>query len=897
MTLRPTSLCRTDRILHPIALVLILSLAHVLFSHDVCGQPSADEFAPLTADVTVLDESSSPMPQMEVRAVSHEYGFRIAATTDSNGQAILKVTPGTWSFYATPVFDRLWNHPGKAYLLVSLAERFDTSSRSIVLTPTASVTVSLVSSIFDFGARENYVGFVVEPYGKFLEARHSGVTLGTTLILHTNPGLTARGYVQSPRSSDEMLYFLQEAKPLASPFQIKITSRNSCTLEFNATSPAGGRTDYHIQLHAHDLTWAWSPFIADFPAGISRLRVSSNQFYMIRAVDAFDARSVRHRIVLNPLTVRPEAGRNAVLNMGGRLRVAGVRTTPRAATGFTPATQIMLHVQDAYDNSVAEVEKMGTGKLTPTVVVRHGSVTSSPFEVYGFFTSKLLEQFERAENPSYEIGWNFGPWGSGSVTGELYGQDERHQTIDETDSLLSQAPRLDTSYRLGQVADYQQFAEAMQRLLGVPVDYKMGVVSNIAHAGFEDEVQHAYKLEIGIELGTPMGWPPGSGYIDHEAGHGRIHKPPCRFSAIRSYGEAYATLVGAKARSAMFGGDEYLKFLLGGHDLFLRHQHGARLNNEHDYIETMQFVTHYINTHYGWTPHRRMITEWENAFRRIRSRLASAGYSDIEQFAIVYSWLCRDNLSSLFEAGGFSVSSARVASGLALAQPYVDGLGGVRLGVGANTVEAPSTSIPIEVIASEPPGVSDIEFALKYDPSKASVSGVYKRDLTDSGSSSLTADVGTPGVVSVHLSGNVPFTGVGTVAQINLSLLPNASGAVEFACTKAHANGIPVPFVNGSLAIPSTPLIGPFPSLPDATEGEPYSTSLWAIGGTPPYRWHVVEDVLPPGLVLNASTGEIHGQASAQGEYLCRVGVGDAKGRESQRWFTVRVLPEIRRTP
>jgi uncharacterized protein (TIGR03437 family) len=49
-------------------------------------------------------------------------------------------------------------------------------------------------------------------------------------------------------------------------------------------------------------------------------------------------------------------------------------------------------------------------------------------------------------------------------------------------------------------------------------------------------------------------------------------------------------------------------------------------------------------------------------------------------------------------------------------------------------------------------------------------------------------------------------------------------------------------------------------SLPGGAVGSPYSTTLAATGGTPPYsQWSVTAGALPPGLVLYASTGVISG--------------------------------------
>jgi hypothetical protein len=51
------------------------------------------------------------------------------------------------------------------------------------------------------------------------------------------------------------------------------------------------------------------------------------------------------------------------------------------------------------------------------------------------------------------------------------------------------------------------------------------------------------------------------------------------------------------------------------------------------------------------------------------------------------------------------------------------------------------------------------------------------------------------------------------------------------------------------------------------TVGEPYSSSLVAAGGTPPYTFSISSGSLPPGLMLNATTGAITGTPTAAGSY------------------------------
>lgn len=63
-------------------------------------------------------------------------------------------------------------------------------------------------------------------------------------------------------------------------------------------------------------------------------------------------------------------------------------------------------------------------------------------------------------------------------------------------------------------------------------------------------------------------------------------------------------------------------------------------------------------------------------------------------------------------------------------------------------------------------------------------------------------------------------------------------------------------------------------ALPAATVGQPYSVTLTATGGVPPYTWYVEE--LPPGLSLDAATGTISGTLTQAGNYRVDVIVADS---------------------
>jgi hypothetical protein len=73
------------------------------------------------------------------------------------------------------------------------------------------------------------------------------------------------------------------------------------------------------------------------------------------------------------------------------------------------------------------------------------------------------------------------------------------------------------------------------------------------------------------------------------------------------------------------------------------------------------------------------------------------------------------------------------------------------------------------------------------------------------------------------------------------------------------------------------PLVITTQSLPAATVGVPYSATLTATGGIPPYTWTVISGSLPPGLSLS-SAGVISGTPTTAGTYNFTVQVIDPLG-------------------
>jgi putative Ig domain-containing protein/FG-GAP repeat protein len=72
---------------------------------------------------------------------------------------------------------------------------------------------------------------------------------------------------------------------------------------------------------------------------------------------------------------------------------------------------------------------------------------------------------------------------------------------------------------------------------------------------------------------------------------------------------------------------------------------------------------------------------------------------------------------------------------------------------------------------------------------------------------------------------------------------------------------------------PPLVMVGP---LPPATVGLPYSQTLTASGGTPPYVWSVVSGALPNGIALSPGTGVLSGTPTAAGTFNFAVGLSDS---------------------
>src|SRR5262249_10589266 len=88
---------------------------------------------------------------------------------------------------------------------------------------------------------------------------------------------------------------------------------------------------------------------------------------------------------------------------------------------------------------------------------------------------------------------------------------------------------------------------------------------------------------------------------------------------------------------------------------------------------------------------------------------------------------------------------------------------------------------------------------------------------------------------------------------------PTAAGTSSFTVQVADSAGHAVTqALSITINLPAPPTITTSTPLPGGTVGQPYSQTLTATGGTPPFAWNVSAGSLPANLTLS-STGTISG--------------------------------------
>jgi hypothetical protein len=137
------------------------------------------------------------------------------------------------------------------------------------------------------------------------------------------------------------------------------------------------------------------------------------------------------------------------------------------------------------------------------------------------------------------------------------------------------------------------------------------------------------------------------------------------------------------------------------------------------------------------------------------------------------------------------------------------------------------------------------------------------------------------------LSGPLPQGLVLNPASGVISGVPVANGASSITVQVSDSGGATASR-SFSITIGSSLAIG-LATLPAAATSAPYSQTLNATGGSPPYTWTLASGSLPQGLQLGVATGQITGTPTAGGLFVFTAQVQDATGATASRQFILTV--------
>jgi hypothetical protein len=125
----------------------------------------------------------------------------------------------------------------------------------------------------------------------------------------------------------------------------------------------------------------------------------------------------------------------------------------------------------------------------------------------------------------------------------------------------------------------------------------------------------------------------------------------------------------------------------------------------------------------------------------------------------------------------------------------------------------------------------------------------------------------------------------GVIGASSIALPATAQLQVQNAQPEDSSQAVPVIISPAATTTNSSPLTVTTPSLPPATIGTSYMTSLSATGGAAPYSWSIASGKLPSGITL-APTGLLSGTPTASGSFSFSVSALDSSSPEKSSTAT-----------
>jgi len=193
-----------------------------------------------------------------------------------------------------------------------------------------------------------------------------------------------------------------------------------------------------------------------------------------------------------------------------------------------------------------------------------------------------------------------------------------------------------------------------------------------------------------------------------------------------------------------------------------------------------------------------------------------------------------------------------------------------------SVVDPPRTDrglVPVRILVAAASSDGKNGIAITVSPASATVNSqaILQFSASVTGTSN-TAVSWTTSAGTISSSGK--FTAPQVSANTSVTITATSSGGTH---SMATVNVTPA----AALAITTS-------SLAEANAGVPYSTSLFATGGSLPYQWSLSSGTLPSGIQLQSS-GVLAGSTGVSGSYPFTAKVTDSSGKNSTQALTLSI--------
>lgn len=168
--------------------------------------------------------------------------------------------------------------------------------------------------------------------------------------------------------------------------------------------------------------------------------------------------------------------------------------------------------------------------------------------------------------------------------------------------------------------------------------------------------------------------------------------------------------------------------------------------------------------------------------------------------------------------------------------------------------------------------------SISVSPSSATLSSAQQQQFT-----ATVSGTSNTAVTWLATAGSVNAAGLFTAPTVSAETSVTVTATSKADTSKSASAVVTVnPAGNQTLSITTS-------NLPEGQQGDTYTESFAATGGTPPYSWSISAGTPPPGLALNAN-GNFTGSPSATGTFNFTVTVTDSASKTASASFTVTIV-------